>query len=484
MKLISAGSALEPQPYTNLLFNCIRNPKCQRPFYVPVNDFSDIVFYTDLPGSPTVTLIEVLNVCDIDNVGTAVSTTYVAGTKPDLSWYGVFGGLVVTPPVGVTYNRFFFRFTFTVDGNDYVYYSEQFEFPYCEDLMTLKGCYPNEVAGVDAIDCNGIYYGVPTNAEFLGDQYYRYFHWAFLRMASVIEQRNKMTFTAFNNKRIYKTLFNREWLLEHELVPGFFKDVLIGIYNRGNIRINGTEWKLAESQDISIVDIDSKLWKLDMILDSECKQVFGCKPADCEFPVPPPPCDPVGFDPEVDPPELPDAFVNVPYNYSFDIVGTAPFVLIVTAKPSWMTIALVGNTVTFSGTPDTEGVETVNITITNCDDLNSINLDQEITITEVSGQMIVTSTDATLSIVGIVNVIISDIIYPVTATVDFGTYYNFLGGNIQVNLSVTSAGFARLLKNGVQIDIQAFTALQGFVTFTGVAAFADGDIMEINVQLT
>lgn len=102
----------------------------------------------------------------------------------------------------------------------------------------------------------------------------------------------------------------------------------------------------------------------------------------------------------------------------------------------------------------------------------------------ISGQLIVTSTDADLSIVGLVNVTNVDIDYPVTATVDFGTWSNFFGGNIQVNLSAQADGFCRLLKNGFQIDIQPFTEFQGFVIFTGVAAYADTDIMEINVQLT
>lgn len=102
----------------------------------------------------------------------------------------------------------------------------------------------------------------------------------------------------------------------------------------------------------------------------------------------------------------------------------------------------------------------------------------------VTGQLIVTSTDPDLSIVGLVNVNNSGISYPVTATVQFGTWNNFFGGNIQVNLSAQADGFCRLLKNGIQLDIQPFTEFQGFVTFTAVAAYVGGDIMEINVQLT
>lgn len=530
MKLIFAGQGETVQPFTNLLFNCTRNPKCQRAFYVPVNDFSDIVFYTDLPGSPTVTLIEVLNVCEIGNVGTAVSTQYVAGIKPDLSWYGVFGGLVVTPPVGVIYNRFFFRFTFTVGGEDYVYYSEQFEFPYCEDLMELKGCYPNEEPGVEAFDCNGIYYGY-TTGEFLGDENFRYFHWAFLRMASVIEQRNKMSFTAFNNKRIYKTIFNREWLLEHEFVPTFYKDVLIGIYNRGNIRINGTEWKLAESQDISILDVDSKLWRMDMILDSECKQIFGCQPADCLPRVPPPDCVPVGFTPEIPTPVLPDGQVGVAYSYSFDIIGTPPFTLEIVSKPAWMTIAIVGSTVSFTGVPTEPAEASVNIIIRNCEDEFFISLENNFTVTNVcrvwtndnefnitidyidcngdlvegvtltptssvcayeitaqdagtileggicdGGEFVVQSLSAQVNnITGITNTVT----YPVLNTTVSAGWSAFTGGTINVDIT-TTAGEIRVYYNGVLQSVDP-TTVSGIYPIS-LAAVGGGTLIRVEVE--
>lgn len=302
MKLISAGAGVSEKPYTQLQFNCTRNQNCQKAFYVPVEAFSDIVFFVDLTGKPTTTLIEVLNVCDIDNVGGAVSGSFVVGQQPGGAWYGVFGGLVVTPPIGVTYTRFFFKFTFTIAGVDHVFYSQQYEFPWCGSLTYMRGCYPNVTVGSNAVDCNGVYYGFPTNEDFLGDENYRYIHSGFLRMASIIEQNNKFTFTAFNSKKIYKSVFNREWIFEFELVPTFYKDHLIGIFNRGNVQVQGSEWKLADEQNISIVDVDSKIWKMDMIFDNECKQSFGCKPADCVFPVPPPPdcCEPVLIDASVE----------------------------------------------------------------------------------------------------------------------------------------------------------------------------------------
>lgn len=286
MKLLSAGQGVSAKSYTQLQFNCTRNKQCQRLFYVPVNQFSDIGFFTDLPGKPDTYQIEVYNVCDIANIGSAISGEYVIGTKPDGTWYGTFGSLIVTPPMGVIYDKFFFKLSFTIGALTYVYYSEQYEFPWCANLTPLRGCYPNEAIGVDAFDCNGIYYGFPNNEDFLGSDNYRYIHTAFVRLGSIIEQKNSFNFTAFNSKKVYKSEFIRQWLFESDIVPTFFKDVLIGIYNRGNVQINGAEWKLADQQEVNMIDTDSKLWRLDIMLDSLCKQSYGCSPADCVLPTP------------------------------------------------------------------------------------------------------------------------------------------------------------------------------------------------------
>lgn len=287
MKLIYAGILGTELPYTSLLFNCTRNQNCQAPFYVPVKQFSDIVFYADLPVLPESIQVEVLNVCDIDNVGSAVFTNYVAG-KNKKGWYGVFGTPVVTPPEGVTYNCFFFKVKIVVGETTYVYYSEQMCFPVCETLVSLKGCYPNTEPLTDSFDCNGIYYGLADpDEEFLGTVNYRYFHWAYLRMASVIEQKNKLSFTVFNSKKAYKNIFSRESMLEFEFVPTFFKNVLMGIFNRGNIKIDNVEWRLSEEQEFSITDNDTKLWQLDVALAEQCKQYFGCGEDDCVLPAVP-----------------------------------------------------------------------------------------------------------------------------------------------------------------------------------------------------
>lgn len=61
------------------------------------------------------------------------------------------------------------------------------------------------------------------------------------------------------------------------------------------------------------------------------------------------PCTPVSI---VGTPALPDGVVGVPYSYSFEVEGTAPFELGSIVKPSWMTISISGTTVSFTGTPE------------------------------------------------------------------------------------------------------------------------------------
>lgn len=265
-------------------FNCTRNKSCQRAFYVPVNSIDDIQFYADLPfGKPDTITINLIDGCTGETYTGLVSSKYIVGKKPDFSWYGVFGHFV--PPEGFSGSTcFHFELIFTVAETSYIFFSEQFCQEVCGDLMFLQGCYPNEPLGTDATDCNGIYYGFANVNDFLGNYNYRYFHWAYVRLGSVIEQKNKFVFSTFNSKWTYKNDFTREYLLEFEPVPTFYKNVIIGIYNRGNIKINGFNYLLSPEQELQILDEDSKIWHCDALLTEECLQYFGCGQDDCKLP--------------------------------------------------------------------------------------------------------------------------------------------------------------------------------------------------------
>ncbi|MDF2381326.1 hypothetical protein JMG10_07610 [Nostoc ellipsosporum NOK] len=77
-----------------------------------------------------------------------------------------------------------------------------------------------------------------------------------------------------------------------------------------------------------------------------------------------PDCDPVDI---AEPVELPDAIIGQPYEFSFDLEGSEPFTIENVIKPTWMTIAITGNTVSFSGTPTEELEANISFTIYNCD---------------------------------------------------------------------------------------------------------------------
>lgn len=68
-------------------------------------------------------------------------------------------------------------------------------------------------------------------------------------------------------------------------------------------------------------------------------------------------------------PALPDATAGTMYSYSFEVAGTSPFELGSIVKPAWMTISIIGTTVSFSGMPAGGDVGTgipVGFDIQNC----------------------------------------------------------------------------------------------------------------------
>lgn len=64
--------------------------------------------------------------------------------------------------------------------------------------------------------------------------------------------------------------------------------------------------------------------------------------------------------------DLPNATNGVAYSHSKSLSGSAPYSLSIASKPSWMSIVITANTITFSGTPTAIGSNSVNYTITNC----------------------------------------------------------------------------------------------------------------------
>lgn len=281
MKMIYAGPASSPNAVAeNWLYNCIRNVACQKPYFIPIVDFSDFIMYFDFPGKPTIYQIFIIPCTGAPIDISALFCNYVIAQKPDNSWYGIFTNIIDTDFPALT--EFYISATFTVNGTDYKYFSNQFRFDICDQITKIESCYNDPSNGASAYDCNGIYYGFHSGTDIpIGNIGLRYFHHVYVRDAEVIETSNKMTFTLFNSQIAYKNYFNRLYNFTFELVPTFYKDVLIGVLNRGTIGINGQTYTLAEAQEFNITNESLKWWSMIVKLSSLCRQWFSCNPTTC-----------------------------------------------------------------------------------------------------------------------------------------------------------------------------------------------------------
>jgi hypothetical protein len=87
-------------------------------------------------------------------------------------------------------------------------------------------------------------------------------------------------------------------------------------------------------------------------------------------------------------PSVPDAEVDVPYSYTLPLSGTAPFTILGSVKPGWMSIDVVGNDLVFSGTPTGGDVGTgiqVSVSLQNCSGDDTANFQKFISVTTCVG---------------------------------------------------------------------------------------------------
>lgn len=79
----------------------------------------------------------------------------------------------------------------------------------------------------------------------------------------------------------------------------------------------------------------------------------------------------------------PDGETGVPYSYYYVLSGSDPFSLSGTVtKPSWMTVNIVGNLLSLTGTPTVGGSPTISLTVVNCLAETPFNLSDTINICE------------------------------------------------------------------------------------------------------
>ncbi len=280
MKMIYAGSTDGPRVAPeNYLYNCTRNKACEKPFYIPIQSLGDLFIYFDFPFGQPSAFEMTIEACN-GNSYPLLFCNYVIAQKPDNTWYGIFAAS--DSDTNFTGISFYLKAVFIGPGGlSYTYYSNEYKIDACDALMKISSCY-NDTQSPFAFDCNGIYYGYHAGTgEALGNDLLRYYHSAFVRMGEVLELSNKLSISLFNSRTAYKNFFTRDYLLQFELVPTFYKNILIGVFNRGNIDIDGAGYTLNESQEIKPANGNAKLWKVDITLTTLCKQFFSCTPTVC-----------------------------------------------------------------------------------------------------------------------------------------------------------------------------------------------------------
>lgn len=286
MKMIYGGPSASSQAVPqNYLFNCIRNSTCQPEFFVPLRSITDLFLYFEFEafGKPVDWII---NLIDCDGQASELSfCNYVIARQPNGVWYGIFTG-VIDEGMDLTKFRIEAQF-FSASETAYKYFSQQLQIGGCDPLMKIESCYPVPDDLTRAYDCNGIYFGTHTGDTAAdGNIQLRYFHQCFVRLGSVIETENKMELTIFNNQRPYRNIMTRQYVLESELIPPFYKDVLIGVVGRGLIMVNGQDqYVLEASQQIAPIDKGSQLWPPDILLGKLHRGYFGCDDTVCSAPI-------------------------------------------------------------------------------------------------------------------------------------------------------------------------------------------------------
>lgn len=279
MKLLGPYSAaMFPDDYSQVIHNCNLSP-CEKPYTAPLPELAYMQFFIDFGTvQPLAIQITAIDTCSGAIEEQLFTQDYVAGQDAEGRWYGVF--------------RYFFEtlFPFTcfvihvrvlfMDASEAVWFSEEFCVEDCLPLTKLKACMP-EGATATGYDVNDVYYGLPQGATTLGIPLVRYFHIVFLREAKVRELSNKITFV--NNllsNKTFRSQVDKVFQLESEMVPQWYKDLILAVLARGTVEINGRQYNVTELAFEGVAD-DDLLWKPFAQLTSISRQFFGCDTSEC-----------------------------------------------------------------------------------------------------------------------------------------------------------------------------------------------------------
>lgn len=267
MKMLSAGAAAANQ-YANYVDQCLRNVgygRCGLSYTAPLPSVADLQLYADFgatqPGSLEFTIIDTCN----NTTDQIFPSEFVVGQTPELNWYGVFRGF--NDPVGNTS----FVVHLSADGTQ-SFFSQMFSTEPCGPLMKLKSCHP-ERATTTGFDLNGIYYGLPDGG-FAGSEIY-YTHTAWVRQGKVRNLNDKATFKSnlyFNARTTVEKLHQ----IQTEIVPKWYKEVLLALYSRGMVQVNDGQVYLVSDLAFEGLNDDDLDWKPWAQLKETFRLFYGC----------------------------------------------------------------------------------------------------------------------------------------------------------------------------------------------------------------
>lgn len=278
--MISTPTAVAANQYPAYVYNCLRNPACERSYSAPLPGVPYLQTYVDFGANkPEAIEFTLVDSCTGDTEQ-IVPSNYVVGQTPEGNWYGVFK-YFNSPVVPVT--TFVVHLSAFVDlGGPLVertWFTQMLMVEPCDPLMKIKSCQPAGATNT-GFDVNGIYYGLPVNLDYLGIAEVRYFHIAYVRTGKVRELSNKATFKS-SLYRTFRSTIEKIYQIETELVPRWYKDVLLAIYARGAVQINDGTTYLVADLNFEALNDDDLTWKPYAQLRETFRLFYGCDDSEC-----------------------------------------------------------------------------------------------------------------------------------------------------------------------------------------------------------
>lgn len=327
MQLNATPSPVDISQYPQYVHNCNRSA-CEPSWTAPIPAIPYLQLYVDFGQyMPVLYQIYIQDHCDGAPAEQIFPSNYVVGQTPEGNWYGVFK-YFNTPVQDIS--TFIVWLSVFVDSPagfiEKTFFSEMITIEPCAPLTKIKACQP-EGATTTGFDINGLYYGQPVNADYLGVAEVRYFHIAYVRQGKAREIAPKASFTG-SITRNFRTTVDKNWILETELVPKWYKDVLLAIYARGAIEVAGVKYLVSDLAMDPLND-DDLTWKPYANLKATHRLYFGCDESLCVEC-----CSPVmlnaftTFDPESpgdESPESPSEPELVPLAWQYTDVATPDF---------------------------------------------------------------------------------------------------------------------------------------------------------------